>query len=78
MILRRQHRYHRPAIRESHNRQFLTVQKLFDQHATTGLTKHRMLHRKADGLFRFLTRRRDHHTLPLRKSVSLHHDGKFM
>src|SRR5207249_10914818 len=30
------------------------------------------------GLFSSFTRRRDHHTLPLRKSVSLHHEGKFM
>ena len=78
MILRRQHRHHRPAIREGHDRQFLTVQKLFDQHALTGLAEHRMLQRVADSLLGLLTGRRDHHALPLRQPIGLHHHGKFM
>ena len=37
-----------------------------------------MFYRVADGLSRLFMRRRNHHPLPLRQSVSLYDYGKFM
>ena len=78
MVLRRQHRHDRPAIGESHDRQFFALKKLFDQDALSSVTEHRLFHRIADGLFRLLARRRNHDTLSLRQPISLHDDRNFM
>ena len=78
MILSRRHRHDGLAIGKGHDRQFFTVQKLFNQNLLTSLPKDCVLHAVSNRLFRLLTSRGDHHAFPLREPIRLDDDRHLM
>ena len=76
MILCRQHRGHGVPIHKGHQREFLSLQIVFNDHLPTGLAQGVMLQHPAHGVPGFLPRPSNDDPLALGQPVGLHHHGR--
>ncbi len=78
VILRRRHRHYGVAVGERHDRQLLTVEKLFNQHLFAGWAEQGVLHGIHNRFLSLMTSGGNDDTFPLSQPVRLDHDRELL